>query len=155
VRNKLIFKSFTALSYSENQSTNKEYNDLQIILLPSSGWSFCFTFDSFRVQFSARIPSTLTEALLRLSASPRQNARPLTAEARVRSQAGSRGICGGKIGTGSGFCPSASVFPCQYHCTIASFSLSLALCDPNNGPHSVTQIMNCEDIRSIQPRPLP
>jgi hypothetical protein len=45
--------------------------------------------------------------------------RPLPAEDRVRAQVDACGICGGQSGTGAGFSPSSSVFPCQYHSTIA------------------------------------
>jgi hypothetical protein len=48
------------------------------------------------------------------------SSRPLTAEARVRARISSRGICGGQSLTGTGFCPSSSVFPCQYHSTLLS-----------------------------------
>jgi hypothetical protein len=40
--------------------------------------------------------------------------RPLTAEARVRARINPCRICRGQSGTGTGFSPSSSVFPCQY-----------------------------------------
>jgi hypothetical protein len=43
--------------------------------------------------------------------------RPLTAETRVRSRVSPCRICGGQSGTETGFSPSTSVFPCQFHST--------------------------------------
>jgi hypothetical protein len=43
--------------------------------------------------------------------------RPLTAEAQVRARAIPCKICGGQSGTGSSL--NSSVFPCQYHPTMA------------------------------------
>jgi hypothetical protein len=43
--------------------------------------------------------------------------RPLTAEARGRSQISPYGICGRQSGTGIGFFPSTSVLLCQSHST--------------------------------------
>jgi hypothetical protein len=45
--------------------------------------------------------------------------RPLTAESRVRACVNPCGIYGGQSGTGTGFSPSSSLFPCQYHSTVA------------------------------------
>jgi hypothetical protein len=45
--------------------------------------------------------------------------RPLTAENWVRARVNPCGICGGQSGTGTGFSPSSSVFPFQYHSTVA------------------------------------
>jgi hypothetical protein len=39
---------------------------------------------------------------------------PLTAEARFRSRVSPCGICGRQSGTGTGFSPSTSIFPCQF-----------------------------------------
>jgi hypothetical protein len=45
--------------------------------------------------------------------------RSLSAEAWVRARVNPCGIRGGQSGTGTGFSTSSSVFPCQYHSTVA------------------------------------
>jgi hypothetical protein len=44
--------------------------------------------------------------------------RLLAAESRVRTRVNPCVICGGQSGTGTGFSPSSSVLPCQYHSTV-------------------------------------
>ena len=47
---------------------------------------------------------------------------PVTAESRVRSQAGSCELCGGESSIGTGFSASTSVFSCQLHSTNAPYT---------------------------------
>jgi hypothetical protein len=63
--------------------------------------------------------------------------RPLTAEARVRSRASLCGICDGQSDTGTGFSPSTSVFPCQFHSTGAPLLEEMEKI--NNFHHRVAQ----------------
>ena len=49
----------------------------------------------------------------------KSSSRPLTTEARVRSQASFCGICGEQSGTETSLPPRTLVLPCQYYCTIA------------------------------------
>jgi hypothetical protein len=54
--------------------------------------------------------------------------RPVTAEARVRSQASPCEIYGGKGGNGTGFSLSTSVFQRQYNSTSATYIFSCTHC---------------------------
>ena len=54
------------------------------------------------------------------------NGRVVTAEARIQSQASPCNIYGGQSGTGTGFSPTTSVFPCQYHSTSTPYTYSSA-----------------------------
>jgi hypothetical protein len=72
----------------------------------------------YQIYVGINLSWTKTEATGRAMAQV-VSRRPLTAEARVRARVNSYGICGGQSGTGTGFSPSSSVFPCQYHSTVA------------------------------------
>jgi hypothetical protein len=65
-----------------------------------------------------RIPKQIVQCQPR-AVSRAVSHRPLTAEARVRTHVNPCGNCGGQSGTETGFSPSSSVFPCQYHSTVA------------------------------------
>jgi hypothetical protein len=53
--------------------------------------------------------------------------RRLITEARVHSQVDVCRICGVQSGTGTDFTPSPLAFPCQYHSTATSYSLTYHL----------------------------
>jgi hypothetical protein len=48
---------------------------------------------------------------------------PLAVEAQVHAWVSSCGIYGGQSGSGTGFSPISSVFPCQYHSNVLIFHL--------------------------------
>ena len=62
------------------------------------------------------LPETLVDVRAMAEAVSR---RPLTAETRFRSVISLCGICGGQSDTETGFSPSTSDFPCQFHSTVA------------------------------------
>jgi hypothetical protein len=72
--------------------------------------------------------------------------RPLTAEARVRPC----GVCGGQSGTGTGFFPELSVFPCQFHSTGAPLLVKLGKKETAHLHHRVAQkALRLSCVRSI------
>jgi hypothetical protein len=72
---------------------------------------------------SAGIPLNLLTNIQSLAAGPftgrvmaqAVSRRPLTEEAQVRSPVSPCGICDGRIGSGTGFSATISVFSCQFH----------------------------------------
>ena len=65
--------------------------------------------------------------------------RPPTAEAWVRPRLSPCGICGGQSGTGTGFSPGTSVFPCQFHYTGAPLLVKNEKKKSNHLHHRVEQ----------------
>jgi hypothetical protein len=59
--------------------------------------------------------------------------RLLTAKARVGAQVSPCAICGCQSGSGTGFPPIPSVFPCQYYSTAAPYLLTI-IWGMDNGP---------------------
>jgi hypothetical protein len=70
----------------------------------------------------AKEKSRLTKLERRRAISQEVSRWPLIAEAREHARVNPYEICGGQSGTGTGFSQSSSVFPCQYHSTIAPHS---------------------------------
>jgi hypothetical protein len=66
---------------------------------------------------SRYVCNTLLKSLFGRAMAQAASRRPPTAEARVRSRVSPCGICDGQSGTGTGFSPSTSVFPCQFQST--------------------------------------
>jgi hypothetical protein len=62
--------------------------------------------------------SRVSKLWLRRAMTRAVSRRPLTAVARFRTRVNPCGICVGQSGTGTGFSPSSSVLPCQYHTTV-------------------------------------
>ena len=76
------------------------------------------------------------DASLFLPTVPRVRHVDVVEEASVPTQARSRGICGGQSGTGIGFSPITSVFPCHYHSIIAPYVFSHLPPTLHNPSHS-------------------
>ena len=79
--------------------------------------------------------------------------RSLTLEVHVRSQASPRWIYGPQSGTETGFSPSPSVFPCQYHSTDAPCSFNrhyLLIYSMEQGPSwEANRFSNSQEIPRI------
>jgi hypothetical protein len=112
-RRKILFVPFF-LSYTNLSPT---------LLLNGKGCSRGqIPFDFHEVRFCSSYLYTLshsTSHILGRAKAQVVSRRPLTAEAWVRAPVSLCGICGGQSGTGTGFSPSSSIFPCQYHSTVA------------------------------------
>jgi hypothetical protein len=74
--------------------------------------------------------------------------RPLMAESRVRTRVNPCGIFGGQSGTGAGFSPSSSAFPCQYHSIVSLYT------HVSSGERTVCPLVAAVQRRSLTHRNL-
>jgi len=69
--------------------------------------------------------------------------RPVITETPVQSRISPCEICGGQSGTGTSFSSITSLFPCQYHSTIAPYSSASTHCsyqkDKPTNPWNITK----------------
>jgi hypothetical protein len=66
---------------------------------------------------------------------------PVRSDIRVRSQVSTREICGGQSGTDTGFCPSISVFLCQFRSMLVDpFIVDAVQCSKLTASFSYTHL---------------
>jgi hypothetical protein len=68
--------------------------------------------------------------------------QPLTAEAWFETQSFLCGLCGRQFDTVAGFSPGTSVFPCQYDCTNAPYSITDLITDAAEFLEQLTASLN-------------